>query len=210
MIDPARLAAFAAVTALTSVVPGPSMLFVLSQTAWRRARGGVAALAGLQVGYIGWWLLAGFGLDTVLRAAPLAFKLLTLAGAGYLAWLGVQAWRDAGAHADAEAPPPQRISGHAFRDGILVALSKPKTLVYIVALLPPFLDSRHPLGPQLVVLAVLAMGIDIVIGAAYIGAGSRLAAAMTRPALRAAIERGVGAIFLALALAVAASVALGR
>ena len=209
MIEPARLAAFAAVTALTSLVPGPSMLFVLSQTAWRRARGGVAALAGLQVGYIGWWLLAGLGLDTVLRAAPLAFRLLTLAGAAYLAWLGIQAWRSAGGDGVAEAPP-RRISHHAFRDGILVALSNPKSLVYIVALLPPFLDSRQALAPQLVVLAVLAMAIDIAIGAVYIGAGSRLAAAMARPALRAGIERGVGAIFIALAAAVAISVAGGR
>jgi threonine/homoserine/homoserine lactone efflux protein len=209
VIDPARLAAFAAVTALTSLVPGPSMLFVLSQAAWRRARGGAAALAGLQVGYLGWWLLAGLGLDTLLREAPLAFRLLTLAGAAYLAWLGLQAWRAASSDPDPSAAPA-RISPNAFRDGIVVALSNPKSLVYIVALLPPFLDSRQALAPQLVVLAVLAMAIDIAIGAVYIGAGSRLAAAMARPALRAGIERGVGAIFMALAAAVAISVAGGR
>jgi threonine/homoserine/homoserine lactone efflux protein len=207
VIDPARLAAFAAVTALTSLVPGPSMLFVLSQSAWRKARGGVAALAGLQIGYIGWWLLAGLGLDTLLREAPLLFRLLTLAGAAYLAWLGWRAWRASRRDRAEPSASPARASRHAFRDGVLVALSNPKSLVYIVALLPPFLDTAHPVVPQLVVLWLVAMAIDVAIGAAYIGAGSRLAAAMARPALRAGIERGVGAIFLALAAAIAVSVA---
>jgi len=209
VIDPARLAAFAAVTAMTSLVPGPSMLFVLSQSAWRKARGGVAALAGLQAGYVVWFVLAGLGLDTLLRAAPLAFRLLTLAGAAYLAWLGVQAWRSAGRGEASSSQTPARRSDHAFRDGVVVALSNPKSLVYIVALLPPFLDPRHALAPQLVVLWAVAMAIDVTIGAAYIGAGSRLGAAMAQPRLRAGIERAVGSIFIALAAAVALSLARG-
>ena len=50
MIDPAALAGFAAVTALTSLLPGPNMLFVLGQAAWQKARGGLLALAGMQLG----------------------------------------------------------------------------------------------------------------------------------------------------------------
>lgn len=208
MIDPAKLAAFAAVTALTSVVPGPSMLFVLSQSAWRRARGGLAALAGLQLGYIGWWILAWLGLDTMLRAAPLAYRGLTLAGALYLVWLGVQAWREADrAAATGTVKADRRQTRHAFRDGIVVALSNPKSLIYIVALLPPFIDPGAAVAPQLMLLAAVAMGIDIVIGAVYILTGNRLAAAMTRPRIRRGLNRGIGAIFLALAAGVIASTA---
>ena len=203
MIDPARLAAFAALTALTSLVPGQNMLFVLAQAAWRRTRGGLVALAGLQVGNTLWFVLAGLGLGTVLAASPLAFRVLTVAGALYLAWLGIQAWRHAAAvDRDAADAPPRRVSRHAFRDGIVIALSNPKSLVYVAALLPPFIDSRGPVAPQLALLAVVAMAIDVAIGAAYIVAGSRLAAAMSRPATRRWIERGVGATFLAIAAAV--------
>ena len=203
MIDPARLAAFAALTALTSLVPGPNMLFVLAQAAWRRTRGGLVALAGLQVGNTLWFVLAGLGLGTVLAASPLAFKALTVAGALYLAWLGIQAWRHAARlRDDAATPPPRGVSRHAFRDGIVVALSNPKSLVYVAALLPPFVDPRAAVVPQLALLAAVAMSIDVAIGAAYIVAGNRLAAATSRPATRRGIERAVGATFLAIAVAV--------
>src|SRR5688572_17737063 len=203
MIDPGRLAAFAALTGFVSLVPGPNMLFVLGQAAWRRARGGALALAGLQVGNALWFVLAGLGLGTVLAASPLAFRGLTLLGALYLAWLGVQAWRHASRdEEDPLAAPPPRVSRHAFRDGILVALSNPKSLVYVAALLPPFVNAKTPIAPQLALLAVVGIAIDVAIGLAYILAGSRLASAMTRPALRRGIERGVGAMYLAIAAAV--------
>lgn len=208
MIDPGRLAAFAALTALTSLVPGPNMLFVLAQAAWRRTRGGAVALAGLQVGNTLWFVLAALGLGTVLAASPLAFRALTVAGALYLAWLGMQAWRRAARSPTNDEPsPPSRISSHAFLNGIVVALSNPKSLVYVAALLPPFVDPRAAIVPQLALLAVVAVGIDLAIGAVYILAGNRLAAAMSRPATRRGIERAVGATFLAIAAAVVWSVA---
>ena len=79
---------------------------------------------------------------------------------------------------------------------------QPKALVYIVALLPPFVDQRAPIGPQLVLLAAVAMVIDVALGAIYIGAGSRLAAAMARPETRKWLDRTVGTIFILIALAV--------
>jgi len=202
MIELERLAAFALVTATTSLVPGPSMLFVLSQSIWRGARSGGAALAGLQLGYVLWWLLAGLGLDTLAAAFPLAFRVLAIGGALYLAWLGVQALRQAGRTPEDGAKPRRQPTRHAFRDGILVAIGNPKSLVYIVALLPPFVDPHDPVWPQLLVLGVLAIAIDIMLGLVYIFAGSRLAAAMERPATRRNLDIAVGTIFILIAIAV--------
>jgi threonine/homoserine/homoserine lactone efflux protein len=201
LIDAEKLAAFALVSGMTSLVPGPSMLFVMGQAMWRGARSGTAALAGVQLGYIGWWILAALGLGTLAAALPLAFRLLAIGGAGYLAWLGAQALRHAGAGME-EGQPARRPSPHPFRDGVFVALSNPKALVYIVALLPPFVDQTDPVVPQLAVLAVVAMAIDIALGALYIGAGSRLSAAMTQPKTRKRLDRVVGTIFIAIALAI--------
>ena len=202
MIDPERLAAFALVTGMTSLVPGPSMLFVLGQAIRRGARSGAAALAGLQFGYIVWWLLAALGLGTLAAAFPLAFRVLAIGGALYLAWLGVQALRHAGRAAEDGADAARPPTRHAFRDGILVAIGNPKSLIYIVALLPPFVDARAPVVPQLVVLALLAMAIDVALGLVYIGAGSRLAAAMERPATRRKLDVAVGVIFILIALGI--------
>ena len=153
-----------------------------------------------------WWLLAALGLGTLAAAFPLAFRMLAIAGALYLAWLGVQALRHAGRAPEGGPPnasgPARQPTHHAFRDGILVAIGNPKSLIYIVALLPPFVDARAPVAPQLVVLALLAMAIDVALGVLYITAGSRLAAAMERPATRRKLDIAVGAIFILIALGI--------
>jgi len=207
MIDVEKLAAFALVTGMTSLVPGPSMLFVLSQSVWRGARSGAAALAGLQFGYVIWWLLAALGLGTLPAAFPLAFRLLAVGGALYLAWLGVQALRHAGTAAG-DVKPARKHSANALRGGVLVALSNPKSLLYIVALLPPFVDPDRQIAPQLLVLALLAMSIDIALGSIYILTGSRLAAAMAEPATRRRLDLAVGVIFIAIAMAILAELLL--
>jgi len=202
MIDAEKLAAFALVSAMTSVVPGPSMLFVMGQTMWRGTRSGAVALAGVQLGYIGWWILAALGLGTLAATFPLAFRGLAIGGSLYLGWLGAQALRHAGVAAEDDGEPARKPSSHAFRDGVFVAISNPKALVYIVALLPPFVDQRAAIVPQLVLLALVAMVIDVALGALYIAAGSRLAAAMARPQTRKCLDRTVGTIFILIALGI--------
>jgi threonine/homoserine/homoserine lactone efflux protein len=202
VIDAGKLAAFTLVSGMTSLVPGPSMLFVLGQAMWRNKRSGAVALAGVQVGYIFWWTLAALGLGTLATTVPLAFRALAIGGAVYLGWLGAQALRHARNPADPGGGPARAPSRHSFRPGILIAMSNPKSLVYIVALLPPFVDQASPVVPQLVLLWAVAMTIDVALGALYIGAGSRLAAAMARPHTRKWLDRAVGTIFIAIALGI--------
>ncbi|MCB2088656.1 MAG: LysE family translocator [Sphingomonadaceae bacterium] len=204
MFDAERLLAFTLVTAMTSLVPGPSMLFVLSQSIWRGAWSGMAALMGLQLGYLFWWLLAALGLGTLAKEWPVAFYLLAIGGALYLIWLGVSALRHSTHPQDDMARPAHQPSTHAFRDGITVAIGNPKSLVYMVAIIPPFIDPALPVGWQIATLALVAAIIDLMLGGIYIGAGKGLAAAMARPATRAWLDRGVGVIFLAIALGILA------
>ncbi len=200
MIDPAKLAAFAAVTGLVSMVPGPQVIFVLSQAAWRGPRAGAVALAGLQLGNAGWFVLAGLGLGALALAWPHAFTALTAGGALYLAWLGFKAWRHSRTAAEeGGAEPPRARVGHALRDSLAVAMSNPKSLVYVLALLPPFVDATRPVAPQLAMLGAVAIALDTLVGAVYVAAGGGLAATMRRPAVRLWLERGVGTTFLLLA-----------
>lgn len=209
MLDPERLAAFALMTAATSIVPGVSMLFVVSQTISRGWRSGAIALAGMQIGYIGWWLLAGLGLGTLAVAFPLGFRALAVLGALYLVWLGIRSFRGAGGHPDAPLTGESGGAAKPFRHGVLVALSNPKSLIYVVALLPPFVDARLPVGPQLVILALLGMAIDVVVGAAYIAAGAGLAKAMSDPSIRRSFDRIVGVLFIAIAAGILLDIARG-
>lgn len=207
MIDPAKLATFATVTALVSLVPGPQMVFVMTQAAWRGPRAGAAALAGLQLGNATWFVMAGLGLGALALAWPGAFTLLTAAGALYLGWLGFQALRHAG-EGEAEDEAPRRSGRHALRDSLAVSLSNPKSLIYVLALLPPFVDARQPVAPQLAILAAVAISIDVAVGTVYVAAGGGLSAILHKPAVRLWLERGIGAVFLVLAATILVS--LGR
>jgi threonine/homoserine/homoserine lactone efflux protein len=202
VIVPEKLAAFALVTGLISLTPGPSMLFVLGQSVWRDARSAILALAGVQIGYMLWYVLAALGLGTLARQVPLAFTLLAVGGALYLGWLGVQALRHAGAAADDSPAPNGKRSAHPLRDGIVVAIGNPKSLVYIVALLPPFVDPHGAVVPQLVLLAAIAISLDVSFGLVYIAAGSRLSRAMSRPRTRRWLDSGVGLVFIAIAIGI--------
>lgn len=210
MIDPAKLAAFAVVTGLVSLMPGPQMVFVMTQAAWRGPRAGAAALAGLQLGNATWFVLAGLGLGTLALAWPGAFTALTVAGALYLAWLGAQAWLHAGETEPGRAPDQARgrATRHALRDSLAVALSNPKSLVYVLALLPQFVDPRQPVAPQLALLAAIAIALDLTVGAIYVAAGGGLSAAMARPAVRLWFERAIGTIFLVLAAVILVELAV--
>lgn len=198
-MDYEKLAAFALATTLSSVVPGPNMMFVMTQSVWRGRSSGLAAMAGLEAGNLVWFVMAAFGLGVVLQAAPMAFAGLTQAGGLYLAWMGLQALYGAlKGHAE-EARSAARPAAHAFRDGIAVAVGNPKGLVYVSAILPPFVDLRAPLAPQLVLLAGVALSIDVLVSLAYIQAGSRLNAAIGRPEVRRRLDLGVGLAFLIIA-----------
>ncbi|MCT2558089.1 LysE family translocator [Tsuneonella sp. YG55] len=199
MIDPERLAAFALMTTVTSIVPGVSMLFVMARTIVGGWRSGLAALLGMQIGYLAWWLLAALGLGTLAAAWPRVFLGLAIGGAAYLGWLGIRGIVHAGegpATGTAARPGTGRRS---LTDGIAVAIGNPKSLVYMVAMLPPFIDQRAAVVPQIVVLAIVAMVFDLAVGALYIGAGRRVAASLARPEVRRRADIAVGATLVVIA-----------
>ena len=208
MIVPEKLAAFVLVSGLTSLIPGPSMLFILGQAVWRGGRPAAIAMAGVELGYVCWYVLAALGLGTLAAQVPVAFTLLAIGGAVYLAWLGLQALRHAGEVASDSPAPARHRSAHPLRDGFVVAISNPKSLIYIVALLPPFVDPRSAVVPQLILLGAIAISLDAALGLIYIAAGSRLAAAMARPHTRRWLDSGVGLVFMAIAIGILAELVL--
>ena len=96
--------------------------------------------------------------------------MLRWVGAAYLVWLGIQAWRHAGATAGAIALP----RGHVhFRRGLMVALSNPKTIAFFTAFLPQFVDPKLPAGYQLAVMCAVSVPLAAVSDAGWaIAAGA--------------------------------------
>jgi threonine/homoserine/homoserine lactone efflux protein len=145
--------AFLLITLVLVIVPGPIVTLVISTGATRGARAALITVAGSTTGNA--LLISGIalGLSIVIQYAAEIFEWLRWIGAAYLVWLGIQAWRHAGAAAALAEP-----RGHVyFRRGFLVALSNPKTIAFFTAFLPQFIDPRLPAGHQLLVMCTVAI-----------------------------------------------------
>ncbi len=145
--------AFIFITLILVLTPGPIVTLVIATGATRGARAGLITVAGSTTGNA--LLITGIalGLSIVIQHAAIIFEWLRWIGAAYLIWLGIQAWRHAGA-ASAVASP----GGHVyFRRGFIAAISNPKTIAFFTAFLPQFIDPALPAGHQLFVMCVVAM-----------------------------------------------------
>src|SRR5215472_8898914 len=138
-------AAFLAITAVLVITPGPIVTLVIATGAREGTRAALATALLLAA--------IAFGLSWVVRNAATLFEILRWAGAAYLIWLGIQAWRHAGESSAADLP---RGHVHVWR-GFAVALSNPKTIAFFTAFLPQFVDPTLPVERQLAVMCAVSV-----------------------------------------------------
>jgi threonine/homoserine/homoserine lactone efflux protein len=202
-VDPARFAAYASVTAVMVVAPGPANLFAIA-TGARRGRGAVlAAVAGMNLGNVVWWTAAGLGLSALALAFPGLFRILAWLGAAYVGWLGLRALLSARRDGEGAAHAPETAGRSAFRDGLVVQLSNPKALLFTTAVLPPFIDPARPVIAQLLLFAAFGMGGDIVAMTAYGFGGAAIAHRMGEPQFRRGFAAFTGVLLMSAAMLIA-------
>lgn len=202
-VDPAKFTAYAGVTLLICMSPGPACLFALAVGARRGRAAMAAAVAGMNLANVVWFVAAGLGLGAVAAAAPLAFRVLAYAGAAYVAWLGVRALVGAWRGAAADLHGPGLGAGSALRQGFVVQISNPKAMLFITAILPPFVSARLPVGPQLLAMAATSIAMDVVCMSAYGLGGAALAARMSEPRFRRGFFTVVGCVLILVAVLIA-------
>lgn len=187
---------FLGVMAVMAVTPGPANVFAIASGAHRGARGALLTVAGMNAATLVWFAAAALGLAALVRTFPDVFRSLTYASAAYVAWLGLKAlW--AGLAGKADAPAATRAIGpSAFGDGFAVQISNPKAVLFFTAVLPPFLDTARPAGPQLAMFAGATIGMDVLAMSAYGLAGSALSQAFARPGFRRVFTCVVGVLLL--------------
>ena len=163
--------AFLLITAVMVLAPGPIVTLVIATGAREGVRAALTTVVGTTVGNAILLGAIAFGLGFVLKNAAVLFDILRWIGAGYLIWLGLQAWRHAGERR-ADIPPAAHV--HVWR-GFAVALSNPKTIAFFTAFLPQFVDPSLPVERQLVVMCAVS-----VVLAACTDAGWGIAAGLGR------------------------------
>lgn len=137
------------------IVPGPTVTLIIANSLKHGTRAGLLNAAGTQLGLAIMIAIVGIGLSSVIAAMGHWFDWVRLAGAAYLIWLGWKMVRAGGAEdGSAKARTPR---GGFFLQGVLVALSNPKTLLFFGAFFPQFLDPARDHVTQIAIMGVTAM-----------------------------------------------------
>ncbi|WP_190082226.1 LysE family translocator [Streptomyces longisporoflavus] len=168
MVSTDRFLAFAAMSLLVIVIPGPSVLFVIGRALAHGRRTAVATALGNVLGSYVLVLAVAFGVGSLVERSAAVFMAVKLAGAAYLVFLGVQAFRhrkemraqSVGATAPGEAA---RSDVRTVLDGALVGVTNPKGIVFFAAVLPQFVDhSAGHLPAQMLLLGLVPISIGLI------------------------------------------------
>jgi len=155
MPDPSRLAVFFGAALALLVVPGPAVLYVVTQSIDQGRRAGLASTGGIFSGTLVHVALATVGLSALLASSVVAFDVVKYAGAAYLVVVGLR--RLAGRErTEVAGTAGGRRLGQLYRQGIVVNVLNPKTALFFLAFLPQFVDpSRGAAWRQILVLGLL-------------------------------------------------------
>jgi threonine/homoserine/homoserine lactone efflux protein len=202
-VDPHLYLVFLGVMAVLAVTPGPANLFAIATGVERGRRAVLMAVMGMNLATLVWFGAAALGLGALVAAFPAVFRWMAVAGAAYVAWLGLSAlWkvvRPASAAPEIAAPriQPRR---PAFVDGFLVQIANPKAVLFFTAVLPPFLDPGRPAAAQLGLFAAAVIGMDVLTMSAYGLGGAALAEQMGQPRFARVFGLVVGCLLLSAAV----------
>lgn len=177
--------AFLAAACLIAVSPGSGAVLSMSHGLAYGVRKTSATIAGLQTGLVVIMLIAGLGVGAVLVASATAFLVVKVLGAAYLMWLGWKQWRSpvaetapSAGQAVHQALDAASAQGHGLRAryvaGLLTNLTNPKGIVFMVAVLPQFIDPQRPLALQMLVLLATMVSVDVTVMHGYAFLASRL------------------------------------
>jgi homoserine/homoserine lactone efflux protein len=171
---------------LIALSPGSGAVLSMSHGLAYGVRHSSATIAGLQLGLAVVLVIAGVGVGALLVASATAFTVVKVLGAAYLIWLGWKQWRapvhDAGpaideavlaTNASMALSPALPSARERFVIGLMTNLTNPKSIVFMVAVLPQFVNPARPVWLQLLILACTAMAVDTVVMHGYAFLASR-------------------------------------
>ena len=195
--------AFTAASAVLLVIPGPTILLVVSYALGQGWRTALPMAVGVALGDFTAMTLSLLGLGAVLAASATLFTILKWCGAAYLVWLGIKLWRAGGA-LDAkprtDAASATKMLGHAW----LVTALNPKGLTFFIAFLPQFIDPKLALLPQIGVFGATFLTLAFANVITYALIASRARRVVQNPRTMRAINRTGGSLLIGAGIATVA------
>jgi threonine/homoserine/homoserine lactone efflux protein len=208
MLPTDHLLAFALLAFVLILVPGPSVLFVVTRSLTLGRGAGVATVVGNATGAYVQVIAVALGLGTLVQESITVFTIIKLCGAAYLVYLGVQAFRHRRSLAESlHAPVEPKVLRRILADGFLVGLFNPKVIVFFMAVLPQFVDREGGSVPaQLLVLGAIFCAIALLSDSLWaLLAGTARSWLVSSPRRLAAIGGTGGLVMIGLGAGLAVS-----
>jgi homoserine/homoserine lactone efflux protein len=194
MIDLVILLPYILACVLFSVVPGPSVSVVIANSLAGGTRAGLFTILGTELSMLSMVFIVAIGLEAVMTLVSGAFEIIKLAGAAYLVWIGWKMFRSTGQLAIGAG---DRLPiGRYIWQGALINWSNPKTLLFLSAFLPQFVDLSRPAFSQIMILGLIVMAVATTSDAVYAVAAGQARHLLTAARVRM-VNRVSGAILMA-------------
>ena len=186
------------------LIPGPSVLYIITRSVAQGKRAGLASVLGVELAGLTHAAAAALGLSALLLTSALAFSIVKYLGAAYLIYLGVRTFLAREESQQAQVPASRSLS-QLFAQGFLVNLLNPKTALFFYAFLPQFVNpGRGPVAGQILLLGVLFVLLASCTDCLYALLGSTAGRWLTRSARFRPIGRFVtGSVYIVLGVTAA-------
>jgi threonine/homoserine/homoserine lactone efflux protein len=203
IVDP-RFVTFVGVAAILTILPGADMALVTRNVLALGRRSTFFTILGIASGCIIHATASALGLSAILATSATAFNVVKTIGAAYLVWIGIQSIREAGGPVTRAAGSEQvgagkkTIIGGPFLQGFLTNILNPKVAVFYLTFLPQFIAPGEPVLRRSLLLASVHIAMGLVWLTAYAWFIDRLGGVLTRPRVKASLERVTGGLLIAL------------
>lgn len=188
---------FAAASLALLLIPGPTVLLVLSYALAKGRSVAVASAAGVALGDLIAMSVSLAGLGALVLTSATAFTVLKWLGAAYLVWLGVRLIRSAPSEGlEAQVAGRTITTRNVFAHNAAVTALNPKSIAFFIAFVPQFVDAGAPLVPQFAILIATFVGLAAANALAYALLADRLRRMIARPGVIAWITRAGGATLI--------------
>jgi len=158
MIDLAILLPYVAACFLFSIIPGPSVTVVVANSLARGTKAGVVTLIGTEIAMLSMVVIIALGMQAVMTVVSEGFTIIKLVGAAYLVWVGWKMFTSSG-KIEVGQPGERLPLVRYLWQGALINWSNPKTLLFLGAFLPQFVDMSRPAFGQIMVLGLIVMAV---------------------------------------------------
>jgi threonine/homoserine/homoserine lactone efflux protein len=198
-VSGSSLLAFAAISLIIELTPGPNMAYLAALSLVKGWRAGIAAVAGVALGLSIYGIAAALGLAALVERFAVLYEVLRWVGVAYLLWLAWEAWS---ANADDVSADPQldRSLGEAFRRGLITNLLNPKAAIFYLAVVPDFIVPTGSVAAQTLTLAAIYVAIATGVHSLIVMLASRLATHLNDARRRRLVSRSLALALVAIAV----------